>query len=144
MMWLSTLSRAFGVSTLKSSRAASLSFRAYFAAIDRACSQVTASGAAGPEAMASSRSPSTSESMIETTRAGAQSCANRPPLTAERRFLMALISVMSAPQASSCQVMSCSASGGISGFSNSAEPPPEIRNSTVSPSPSGRTISMAA
>ena len=45
---------------------------------------------------------------------------------------MVLISTISAPQASSWPVMSCSSSPGISGFSNSAEPPPDSRNSTVS------------
>ena len=40
------------------------------------------------------------------TCAGAQARANLPPLTAERRLRMVLISTMSAPQASSCALIS--------------------------------------
>ena len=80
----------------------------------------------------SSGSPMMSERTTENTFAGAQSCAKRPPLTAERRLRSVFISTMFAPQASSCFVMSSSSSVGMSGFSKSAEPPPERRKSTVS------------
>ena len=64
--------------------------------------------------------------------AGAQLCANRPPLTPDRRLRMVFISTISAPLASSWPVICCSSAPGISGFSNSALPPPDSRNSTVS------------
>ena len=73
-----------------------------------------------------------SERTTENTFAGAQYCAKRPPLTAERCLRSVFISTMFAPQASSCFVMSSSSAAGMSGLSNSAEPPPESRKSTVS------------
>ena len=80
----------------------------------------------------SSGSPMMSERTTENTFAGAQYCAKRPPLTAERCLRSVFISTMFAPQASSCFVMSSSSAAGMSGFSKSAEPPPESRKSTVS------------
>ena len=97
-----------------------------------ACPQVEVSGTAGPLAIISSGSPRMSLRTMLNTCAGAQACANRPPLTPDRRLRMVFISTMSAPLASSWDVMSCSSSAGMSGFSNSALPPPESRNSTVS------------
>ena len=92
----------------------------------------------------SSGSPMTSDSTTENTCAGAHSCANRPPLTAERRLRTVFISTMSAPLASSCFVTDASAPPSMSGLSNSALPPPESRNNTRSSAPSGATRSMAA
>ena len=66
------------------------------------------------------------------TFAGAQNWAKRPPFTADKRLRMMLISVISAPQARSCFVMSASSSPGSSGFSKSADPPPDNRKITVS------------
>ena len=80
----------------------------------------------------SSGSPRMSDRTTEYTRAGAACWANLPPFTADSRLRRVLISTMSAPQASSCRVMSSISSGGIRGFSNSAEPPPDSRNRTVS------------
>ena len=60
----------------------------------------------GPEAIISNGSPSTSDRTMENTRAGAQSWANLPPLTAENRLRRVLISVISAPQANNCLVIS--------------------------------------
>lgn len=74
-----------------------------------------------------------SESTTEYTCAGMQISAKRPPLTAESRLRMVLISRMSAPQESSWSVMFSSSQRGTSGLSNSDDPPPETRNSTVSP-----------
>ena len=66
------------------------------------------------------------------TLAGAQCSAKRPPFTAESRLRMVFISTMSAPDAKRRRVISCSSSGGISGASKRAEPPPDRRNKTVS------------
>ena len=74
----------------------------------------------------SSGSPTMSDSTMANTRAGAQSCANRPPLTALTRLRSVFISTISAPQRRSWPVRSASASGPQSGFSNSAEPPPDM------------------
>ena len=98
----------------------------------RACAQVEVSGTAGPLAIISSGSPRISLSTMLNTCAGAQLCANRPPLTPDRRLRMVFISTISAPLASSWLVICCSSAPGISGFSNSALPPPDSRNSTVS------------
>ena len=88
-------------------------------------------------------SPSTSERISASIRAGAQCAAKRPPFTAERRLRIVLISTISAPQARSCLVISRSSPSGISGFSNSALPPPESRKSTVS-SPRRSSVSARA
>ena len=127
-----TLVRALGVSCRSSSCAAVDRRRWYFSAMAIACPQVEVSGTAGPLAIISSGSPRMSLRTMLNTCAGAQACANRPPLTPDRRLRMVFISTMSAPLASSWDVMSCSSSAGMSGFSNSALPPPESRNSTVS------------
>ena len=87
----------------------------------------------------SSGSAMMSESTTVITCAGAHSWAKRPPLTAESRLRMVFISTMSAPLASNWEVISCSSAPGMRGFSNSAEPPPEIRQSTVSSAVSPRT-----
>lgn len=92
----------------------------------------------------SSGSPTISDRTMENTRAGAHSWANRPPLTALTRLRRVLISTISAPQRSSWPVKSASSSGVQSGFSNSAEPPPEISSSTQSFAPSGPTRRMAS
>ena len=73
-----------------------------------------------------------SDSTTAKTWAGAQWRAKRPPLTVERCLRMVFISVISAPQARSCLVMSCSSSVEMMGFSNRAEPPPDSRNRTRS------------
>ena len=91
----------------------------------------------------SSGSPKISLRTMLNTCAGAHSSAKRPPLTADRRLRIVFISTISAPQASSWRVMSCSSSPGISGFSNNALPPPDSRNRTVSCSVSPCTRSSA-
>ena len=78
------------------------------------------------------------------TWAGAQSWANRPPLTPESRLRMVLIWVMSAPQASIWPVMSSSSARGTRGRSNRAEPPPDTRNSTRSLAQRPLTAASAA
>ena len=127
-----TLSAVFGVSRVRSSRARSLSRRAYLSAAASASAQVDESGDTGPDAIMSTGSPTISLNMTANTCAGAQCCANRPPFTAERRLRIVLISTISAPQARSCAVMSCNSPPGTSGLSNRALPPPERRKSTVS------------
>ena len=66
------------------------------------------------------------------------------PLTADSRLRIVLISTISAPQASSWPVISSNSASGTSGDSNSAEPPPEMRNSTQSSSCRPRVSSSAA
>ena len=92
----------------------------------------------------SSGSPRISESTMLNTVAGAQSWAKRPPLTAERRLRTVFISTMSAPHWSICLVSRSSASGAMSGFSNSALPPPLSRKSTLSSFVSPLTAAMAS
>ena len=132
MICICTLSRTLGVSRSRKARASPLREREYFSTVSIASSQVVRSAATGPEAIISGGSPSTSERITASTRAGAHHRANRPPLTPESRLRMVLISRISAPQAKSCDVIFCSCSGGIKGFSNRALPPPESRNRTVS------------
>ena len=57
---------------------------------------------------------------------------------------MVFISIISAPQASNCLVISASSSSEISGFSKRAEPPPDSKNKTVSSLFRLLTISIAA
>lgn len=96
----------------------------------------------------SSGSPMISESTMAKTLAGLASSANLPPFTPDRRLRMVFISTISAPLASSWDVMSCNSAPGISGFSNRALPPPESKNSTascaVSPCTSASAFSVAA
>ena len=80
----------------------------------------------------SSGSPNISLSTILYTLAGAHIFANRPPFTAESLLRMMFISVMSAPQARSCAVISESSSSEVGGFLKRAEPPPDNRKITVS------------
>ena len=89
-------------------------------------------------------SPSTSLRTTEYTRAGAQRRANRPPFTAESRLRTVFISTMSAPEASSRPVMSCSSPALTRGSSNRALPPPDSRNRTVSSSPRSDTSASAS
>lgn len=70
--------------------------------------------------MTSGRSPSTSDSRMDTTRAGAQCCAKRPPFTAERRLRTAFIAAISAPLRRSRCVISRRRASGTSGSSNRA------------------------
>ena len=77
------------------------------------------------------------------TWAGAQSRANFPPLTLLSRFRTVFMDTMSAPLAKRSEVMSWSSFREIRGFSNRADPPPLIKNSTVSRSVRSRTSSMA-
>ena len=139
-----TLSNFFGVSIFISFFAFSPNLRLYFATMCPAFSQVEESGHAGPDAIISSGSPSMSDNTIENTCAGSHSFAKRPPFTSDKRFLIVLISTISAPQASSWFVIFCSSSSGIFGFSNKALPPPDKRNNTVSSLESPVTISIAA
>ena len=133
-----------GVSRASSARAVGDRRRRYFWAMASAWAQVERSGAAGPEAIMSSGSPSTSLRTMLYTLAGAQAKANRPPLTADSRLRMVFISTMPAPQASSWPVMSCSSAPGSRGFSSRALPPPDKRNRTVSPSRALSARSRAA
>ncbi len=76
--------------------------------------------------------------------------ASRPPLMADRCLRMALISSIEAPQRTSSRfnsVISSSETVSSSGFSTSAEPPPEItKNTSVfsSASPSVSRMASAA
>ena len=64
--------------------------------------------------------------------AGAQCFANLPPLTSDKRLRTVLISWMLAPLPISWLLICCNSGISNSDNSNSAEPPPERRNSTVS------------
>ena len=121
-------------------------FRPYFFTMANASSLVDMSGAAGPDAMLSSLSPSTSLSTTMNTCAGAQSCANLPPLTLDKCLRMVLISTMSAPQAKSWLEMSCMSAkvAPSAGSSNNAEPPPLTKNNTVSSGVRPLTCSRSA
>ncbi len=96
------------------------------------------------EAIISSGSPRISLSTILYTFAGSQSFANFPPFTADKRLRIVFISTISAPQARSCFVISASSSPDTSGFSQSADPPPESKNNTVSSACNPDTRSSAA
>ncbi len=89
----------FGVSCRSRAAAAGESASRYFSAMAAACAQVELSGQAGPLAIISSGSPRMSLSTTLYTAAGAQASANRPPLTADSRLRIVLISTISAPQA---------------------------------------------
>ena len=91
----------------------------------------------------SSRSPTTSERMTDSTWAGAQAAPKRPPFTRDRRLRMQLISWILAPQASSCWLISCNSVRDRGDCSNRAEPPPESKNSTVSSAVRPETSSNA-
>ena len=141
---VSTLSSFLGVSTASSSAIFGVRRRLYFSTMRPASRAVELSGQAGPEAIISSLSPTTSERTMEKTFAGAQRSAKRPPLTFDRRLRIVFISSISAPQTSSCFVMSASSAGVTRGDSNRAEPPPESRSNTVSPAASPDTADSAA
>ena len=98
---VSTFESVFGVSCARSAHARSDRRRPYLFAISSACAQLELSGYAGPEAIMSSGSPRISLSTTAKTCAGAQCRAKRPPLTAESRLRIVLISTMSAPAARS-------------------------------------------
>ena len=79
-------------------------------------------------------SPGTSEMIRLTTRAGAAASARRPPLIAERCLRTQFISPISAPLFKSARLivrLSSSVRPGA-GAASSADPPPEIRQSTRS------------
>ena len=138
------MSRCFGVSCCKQARASPDNRSPYFFTTLSASLQVDESAQAGPLAIISSGSPRMSLSTMQSTCAGAQACANRPPFTADSRLRMVLISTISAPQARSWPVMSCNSDSGTSGCSSRALPPPESRNTTVSCAPRSRTSASAA
>ena len=94
-----TLGSVLGVSCRSRAAAAGESASRYFSAMAAACAQVELSGQAGPLAIISSGSPRMSLSTTLYTAAGAQASANRPPLTADSRLRIVLISTISAPQA---------------------------------------------
>ena len=79
-------------------------------------------------------SPGTSEISSVTTRAGWQAAARRPPLMAERWRRIQFISLMVAPDDNRARLTSCLCSRvkPSSGKGSKAEPPPEIRHSTMS------------
>ena len=97
---VSVSGKCLGVSDCNNEYAPSESVRAYFFAIASASAQVERSGYAGPDAIMSGASPKTSDNTTEKILAGETCNANLPPLTAERRLRIVLISVMSAPLAS--------------------------------------------
>ena len=96
--------------------------------------QVVLSGTVGPLPMTSGESPGTSLISNVTTFAGAHIAASLPPLTADRCLRTQFISPIAAPLFSSARFTAClSASvSPAAGAASSAEPPPEIRNSTRS------------
>ena len=128
-------SPGFGVSSAAVARCAATAgggVMPYFASTARASANVEASGTVGPDAMTAGSSPGTSEIANVTTRAGAAAAASRPPLIAERCLRTVLISPIVAPQRNSARVTAClslSDSPGA-GSVNSAEPPPEARNTS--------------
>ena len=99
-----------------------------------ASAQVVGSAQVGPDAMSSGRSPGTSDISRVMTRAGWQAAASRPPLIADRWRRTQFISLMVAPLASSARLTACLSRSvrPSSGSGSRAEPPPEIRHSTVS------------
>ena len=111
--------------------------------ISAASPKVEASGAAGPLPITSISSPITSLSSSASTAAGAASRASCPPLIAEMCLRTALISWMSAPEASSSRVTACFSSSvmGAAGSGISADAPPEIRHSTRSRRPAAAAMS---
>ena len=88
-------------------------------------------------------SPMMSLSTMAYTWAGAQSRANFPPFTELSRFRTVFMDTISAPLANRSEVMSWSSFREIRGFSKRAEPPPLIKNSTVSSAVRSLTRSMA-
>ena len=86
----------------------------------------------GPEAIVSKLSPTTSE-IINEIIVGSPflnaALAKRPPLKAERCFLIALISLIFAPEANNNEFTSLKSPKvkPFIGKGNNAEPPPEIR-----------------
>ena len=115
----------------------------YFCRIAVASAEVVGSATVGPEAITQGSSPGTSEIMRVTTRAGAAAAASLPPLIADKCRRTQFISEMVAPLFKRALLMPClSASVTPSaGRARSAEPPPDIRQSTKS---SGdRPLSMA-
>ena len=107
---------------------------AYFRRIASASAEVVGSATVGPEAITQGSSPGTSEIMRLTTRAGAAAAASLPPLIADKCRRTQFISEMVAPLFNSALLMPClSASVTPSaGSARSAEPPPEMRQSTRS------------
>ena len=96
-------------------------------------------GTVGPEATCAGSSPGTSDTISDTTRAGAAAAARRPPFTAETCLRMAFIAEIGAPDDSNAVFSACSSSGlrPSGGAASRAEPPPVIsattRSSSVSP-----------
>ncbi len=109
----------------------------YRSRISTAPAKVEASGAVGPEPMTSRSSPITSESISDSTRAGAARRASCPPLMREMCLRMALISWILAPEASSSRVVACFSSRVMpsAGSGISADAPPEMRQITRSSFP---------
>ena len=104
----------------------------YLASTARASAKVVGSGTVGPEAITAGSSPGTSEIARVTTRAGAAAAASRPPLIAERCLRTVLISPIVAPERSSARVTACLSASVRpgAGSASSAEPPPEIRQTS--------------
>ena len=82
--------------------------------------------------MTAGSSPGTSEIARVTTAAGAAAAASRPPLIADRCLRTVLISPIVAPERSSARVTACLSASVRPGAGNasSAEPPPEIRQTS--------------
>ena len=109
----------------------------YFSRIFRESSKLLLSGTVGPEAIASRSSPITSESMGVTSVAGYAARASFPPFIPEICFLIVLISCMLAPHFSNSCVVACLSAKVIpaTGSGMSADPPPDMRQKTISFSP---------
>ena len=106
----------------------------YFSSTARASAKVVGSATVGPDAITAGSSPGTSEIRRLTTRAGAAAAARRPPLMADRCLRTQFISAMLAPDFNRARLtarLSSSVRPGA-GNASSAEPPPEIRQSTRS------------
>ena len=105
----------------------------YFASTARASAKLVGSGTVGPEAITAGSSPGTSEIARVSTRAGAAAAASRPPLIADRCLRTALISPIVAPRARATRRVTACLSARVSpgaGSASSAEPPPEIRQTS--------------
>jgi hypothetical protein len=106
----------------------------YFSRTRQASAKVVGSGTVGPEAMASSGLPTTSDRMRLTTVAGRARRASWPPLSAERCLRTAFVSTMVAPQRRSAPVIACLSASETppAGRGINAEPPPEMTTSARS------------
>ena len=116
------------------------------ATIARASARVVPSGTVGPDATCAGLSPGTSDTTSDSTRAGHAAAASRPPLMPLTCFLIAFITEIGAPEASSARFSAASSSSVRSpgGQGSKAEPPPQISATTRSSGPKPLTAANSA